>query len=364
MPRKTMDLKFPSLGVVRRYGHRPDLTQSEFGTPWCTNVRLEDILTGRLRGGSFTGIAAGTKASPVYGDRAITFSSNAILASRKGVHTDLSLIADISDISRPIPFQLSESGEVGDTVVAVIPHKDVYLLCFTATTTWVMTGDPATGSLRNISREVGIIGASAWCVNHDTVYFLSSHGLYTIAANGSGLVALSEDKIPEDLLDVVDTGCTLDYNHADRGVYVHLTGLETVSWLYDTERKGFWAFTTTTTASHVLLGPFHLGRLDAKGRVLNLHGTIAAGSDDVTWRIVTGDTAEDAADKGRAAIEESLVGQDISAYVASEGTWTSGRNHMAYPRTPAMWCCLWLYSVGTWAYEEVLLTATLSGEWR
>jgi len=363
MRRKTLDLQFPLTGVVRRFGNRDStFGKGPFPSPWGMNVRLEDSLTNRLRGGSWVAQAAGTKADPVYRDRAITFADNAITAARQGDAADTSLSTDISDTRRPILLQLSLADAVGGDVVTVVPHKDAYLLCFTAGEVWVLSGDPATGALRRVSDEIGIVGASAWCVNHDTVYFLSSHGLYSVGADGSGLAPVSEDRIPEELTGVVDAACVLDYNHADRGVYIHLT--DAPSWFYDTARQQFWPFDRSETDSHVLIGPLQLGQANSFGRVLHLHGNIAAGSADVTWRLVTGDTAEAAAANGKAAITAALAGGSYSSYVSATGTWSAGRSHRSYPRVRAAFVVLWLSSEGSWAYESSSIEATLSGNWR
>jgi len=363
MPRKVMDLQFPMAGVIRRFGFRDSTGgRGPFPSPWSMNVRLEDSLTNRLRGGSFVAQAAGTKDDPVYRDRAITFSDNAITAARQGTPADTALSTDISDTRRPILLQLSLADVVGGDVVAVVPHKDNYLLCFTADEVWVLSGDPATGSLRRVSDECGIIGASAWCVNHDTVYFLSSHGLYSIGADGSNLAPVSEDRIPEELTGVVDVDCVLDYYHADRGVYIHLTAGP--SWFYDTARQQFWPFDTLETASHVLIGPLQLGQANSYGRVLHLHGNIAAGSADVTWRLIAGDTAEAAAANGKTAITAALAGNSYASYVSASGTWSAGRSHRVYPRVRAMFVVLWLSSEGSWAYESSSMDTTLSGRWR
>jgi hypothetical protein len=363
VPIKTLDIQFPAAGVVRRWGLTTAYdSQKAYPTPWSVNVRLEDVLTKRLRGGSFTGRAAVAKASPImYRDRVLTKSGRAVLASRQGAAADFTFSADVSDTMRPIVFQCALADEQGPTVVALVPHKDAYLLCFSSSAVWVLAGDPATGSMRRISDQVGIIGASAWCVAHDTVYFLSSRGLYSVGADGSGMKAVSEDRLPEDLIGVTDATCVLDYYHADRGVYITTTGQD---WFYDTERDGFWPYTVASTDSHVLLGPIQLGQANSYGRIENLHGTTAAGSADVTWRIVPGDTAEAAAVNGKAAITADLAGTSYTEYIHAEGTWSAGRSHMAYPRTRAVWCCLWLRSEGTWAYESVAMTAMLSGGWR
>lgn len=364
MASKILDIQFPSRGVVRRIGlrHQSD-ARGPYPSPWSTNVRLEDSLTNRLRGGSFVAQAAVAKSAPVYRDRAITFSDNAITASRQGDSSDTALSTDVSDTQRPILFQLAEAADVGGNVVAVIPHKDAYLLCFTAGETWVLSGDPATGQLRRVSDQCGIVGASAWCVAHDTVYFLSSHGLYSVGADGGGLTPISDDAIPEELSGVTDATTVLDYNHADEGVYIHIPDAD-VSWFYDTSRKNFWPFDRTTTDSHVLCGPFRVGRLNQHGRVLNIQGTIAAGSADVNWRIVPGTTAEEAAANGKLAIEAAIASASYASYVHSEGVWTAGRSHMSYPRTRAVFCCLWLSSESAWAFEAASLDVVLSGKWR
>ena len=364
MPRKTLNLQFPMAGVVRRGGlRRATDHRGPFPTPWATNVRLEDGLTNRLRGGSFTGIAAASRPSEIrYRDRVLTFSGNAVTASRMGVDSDKILSADVSDTLRPALFQLSYAGATGGTVVALVSHKDLFLVGFTADETWVQQGDPHTGPRRRISDEVGIIGADAWCVANDTVYFLSSNGLYSVGADGSGLKPLSEDSIPEELTGVVDTACTLTYNHADRGVYIHLTSGD--SWFYDTARDGFWPFNTATTDSHVLIGPVRLGQVDSFGRVLRLYGVTAESSANVTWRLVPGNTAEQAAANGKAAIEAAVAGGDFSSYVHGSGTWTAGINNRAYPKNRAVYEVLWLASTGSWAYEHAVMIATLSGKWR
>lgn len=362
MPR-TIELHFPS-GVSRRLGLRASSRggRKEYVTPWSWNCRLEDGLTTRLRGGSFTGIAAGSRPSSiVYRDRTLTFSGRAVTASRVGDSTDTTLSADVSDMFRPALFQFSEAGEQGASVVALVPHKDHALFGFTATETWVQHGDPLIGPRRRISDEVGIVGADAWCVAHDTVYFLSSRGLYSVMADGSGLTAISEDVLPEDLAGVTDSSCTLTYQHSDRGVYIHKTGTD---WFYDIAREQFWPFDVSTSDSHVLIGPVKLGSVDRLGLIQTMHGIMAEESATVNWRIVPGDSAEEAASNGKLAIVADLAGNDYSSYVRGSGSWLAGRSQTSRPRVGAMWVCVWLSSAGTWAYEGCNLYIIPSGHWR
>jgi hypothetical protein len=262
---------------------------------------------------------------------------------------------------RPALFQFSEAGEQGGTVVALVPHKDQFLLGFTASETWVQQGDPHTGPRRRVSDQVGIIGANAWCVAHDTVYFLSSRGLYAVGADGSGLKALSEDVIPEDLTGVTDATCTLTYRYADRGVYIHKTGTD---WFYDTERGGFWPFDVSTTDSHVLIGPLRLGGPAGYGMVQRIHGIMAANSADVAWRLVLGDTAEAATANAKLAIEAAVAGNAYSQYVAADGTWQAGMSSTGWPRARGNWMVLWLSSTASWAYESAVVHITPFGRWR
>lgn len=360
---KTWEIRFPSLGVIRRNTQERVYSAPAYPTPWAVNCRLEDSLTNRLRGGSFTGIAAGSRPSSIiYRDRTLTFSSNAITASRQGNSSDTTLSANVSDLVRPALFQLGQADETGEDVVALIPHKDKFLLGFAAGETWVMQGDPLTGTLRNVSREVGIIGADAWCKNHDTVYFLSSHGLYSIGADGSGLKALSEDKIPEDLTGVSDAACKLTYRHADRGVYI--TRSSGVSWFFDTAREGFWPYDTGETDSHVLIGPLRIGGPNSFGLVQTTHGIMAASSATVSWAIITGDTAEEAIADGKSAITASLAGNDYQEYINASGSWDAGRSNTGWPRVRAAWAVIWLSSAGSWALESVLLETILFGKHR
>jgi len=359
---RSIDLQFPS-GVSRRMGNRASsMGRREYSCPWSWNVRLADEITSRLRGGSFAGIeAAARPSSIVYRGRTLTFSGRAVTASRVGDSTDTSLASDMSDMLRATLFQFSEAETQGSSVVALVPNEDRYLLGFTSGETWVQQGDPLSGPRQQVSDEVGIIGADAWCVAEDTVYFLSSHGLYSVGINGGGLKALSEDVLPEDLTSVSDTACTLTYQHSDRGVYIHKTGTD---WFYDTAREQFWPFDNTDTDSHLLIGPIKLGQADRMGLVQTLTGIVAQGSDEVAWRIVPGESAEEAAANGKLAIVAALAGTSYADYVKACGLWEAGRSQTARPRVSAMWVVVWLESAGDWSYEGVTMGIEPTGMWR
>lgn len=383
----TKEIVFPN-GVGRGLSFRQEVGKRErYTCPWSTNVRTEDF-TKRLRGGSWTPAAAAAQvgvfhsggyvvASPggsapgtshgadcVYRDRYIRPVSQAIYASRQGTYTDWSMSSDISDVGRPFVIQLSEAGETGGSITALIPHKDAYLLAATSSSLWSVQGDPtAEGRLQNISRDVGMVGARAWCRDHlDRYYFLSSHGLYTVSASGDGLQALSEDIIPEQLTSVADTNTVLEYDHATRGVYIHIP-TAAVSWLFETERQAFWPFKVGYTGSHVAMGPVRLNDGETYGRLLRLHGITAASSANVTWRVLVGDTAEQVSANAKTAIE-TLVAGGSPSNIQSSGTWTAGVNHRSYPRARGLFMILLLSSAGAWGWEGAVCFMEPSGKWR
>ena len=173
---------------------------------------------------------------------------------------------------------------------------------------------------------------------------------------------LSEDKIPEDLTEVDDDACTLTYQHADRGVYIHLTS--GVSWFYDTARDQFWPFDLDSTDSHLLIGPLRIGSPNYRAVLQTIHGVIASGSGTVTWRVIPGDSAEEVADNGKSAITAALAGSDFDEYYQANGAWDAGRSNTGWPRVRAAWVVLWLSSSSDWAYESVNLESIPFGRIR
>jgi hypothetical protein len=383
----TKEIQFPN-GVGRGLSFRQETGKREkYTCPWALNCRTQDFQS-RLRGGSWTPAAAATtvgvvhsggyvvatpgasapgtssNADCLYRDRFIRPVSQAIYASRQGTYTDWAMSADLSDVGRPFVIQLSEAGELGGNIKALIPHKDAYLLAATSDSLWVVQGDPtADGRMQNISRDVGMVGPRAWCRDHlDRYYFLSSKGLYTVSASGEGLQALSEDVIPEQLTGVTDAATVLEYDHATRGVYIHIP-TASVSWLFEADRQAFWPFKVGYTGSHVAIGPLLLGDGETNGRLLRMHGVTAASSVNVTWRVLVGNSAEQVSANAKAAIE-TLVTGGSPANVQGSGVWTAGVNHLSYPRARGLFMILLLSASGAWGWEGAVCVMTPSGKWR
>lgn len=335
----------------------------------------------------------------VYRDRlCISGQDNAIYMSRQGNYADWDFGVDASDQGRALAFQLSLAADVGPPPEAIIPCLDNYLLCASARTLWVVQGDPTTGSLRRVSEEIGIVGSKAWVKTDTSIVFLSQDGLYSVNADGSDLKALTPDIVPDELRNIngVTTTVSLGWDQERRAFHIYLRTAEgsDTHWLYETTTQSFWpmrlqnnhspravcrhrgelllagndGYVRKVTGdnddgaaiqSHVILGPFRLGVQGHYGRILNMHAMLANGSGRVNWRLVPGDTAEEAADNAKAAIEAFQAGTSYSSLIHPVvGNWTEGRSIMVYPRVRAVWCCVWLQSTDKWAFEGLLIDTT------
>lgn len=349
-------------------------------------------------------VPTGSTFGAVYRDRlCLSGKDNAIYMSRLGDYTDWNFGAYFDDTGRAIPFQLSLSADVGAKPTAMIACKDDYLICASDRTLWIVRGDPSTGSLERISETVGIVDSRAWCKIDDSIVFLAKDGLYQVGADGSGLSPLTTGTIPDELrsIDTSTTTVSIGYEH-DRlafHIFLRTSGGSDTHWVYELASNAFQPVRFQNThsplavcqhqgelllagsdgfirkiggddddgsniESHVILGPLQIGSRNEFGRLINMHAMLAAGSGTVTWRIVPGDTAETAADNAKLAIEAFQAGSDYSSYYHSSGTWTAGRAVMSYPRTRAVWCCLWLQSTAKWAYEGATIETMTSGKWR
>jgi hypothetical protein len=433
---KLLELRFPMAGVVRRAGYGSSAEQhaaaqsSGYGSPWSLNCRPQDVFLRRRRGGSRPGLASGGNPVPpprvrVAGNAAIAYneatgiyaqvvatsgampatfsfgdmyrgrlllaSGNGIYASRLGNVSDWDYGSNSEDGSRATVLQLSEAGEYGGDVTAIVPHKDLHLLAATTGGLWHLAGDPVTGSLRNVSRTVGMVGAKAWTKVGDAVVFMSADGVHSVSADGGKIEDLSLDKIPDELRNLDGDSVLLAYNEDEKGIYIFVEGGD-YHWFYDLVAGGFWPMTletvpnkaavvdgvlrlahdelpmtigaTESITSHVLIGPLRLGSPNDFGMIQNLHGMLSAESGAVTWRIVAGDTAEDAVENGKAAIAAFQAGSSYAGYVKADGIWAAGRSFTEYPRVCAMWACLWLQSLEPWAYEGVTMETMQAGRWR
>lgn len=348
-------------------------------------------------------VPAGMPLVCLYRDRVFLSGSDHVwYASRQGDPSDWDLAGDMNDVGRAVAGQVDRAGRIGDAITAMIAYGDSHMLFASRNGLWMLRGDPTDGSMIQVSNEIGVLSPSAWVRSPDgTVAFLSADGVY-VSASGSAdhPRRWSEERVPDGLRNVDPDGnsIVMGYDPRGRGFHLFITptdGSAGSQWWLDFDNKAIWPvhlsldhepvaaarmqgaagmsdavfacrdgylrrFSDTAAqddglnvSSHVLIGPFPLTGSDTIDAVLNeLHGTLADNTAPVTWRVVMGLSAEDAADKAAAGISAALAGQNPSG-VSASGVWDSMRNRVSRPRARGPWAVVWLSSIGRWAYESV-----------
>jgi len=258
------------------------------------------------------------------------------------------------------------------------------------------------------------VSSRAWCkiedarvgdaLIRDGIAFLSETGLFLVSPGGDGLMEISSKRMPEELIDIADTTTIrMVYAPDQQGIYIFLTPASGsgTHFFFDLGEKSFWpdawqeahqpldavlyagdVLTVgsdgylrkidgddddgTAIQSHVLIGPLRTAAPGTFGRVQSLRAALGETSGAVTWRIVDGDTAEDAAENAKTAIGLYQAGDTTGAgqYVAASGDLLAGRNTIVYPRIRAEWIVIWLQATTKWAYETLILETELSGRVR
>lgn len=470
MARINKTLSFPSGGVVRRENYREQ--NRPYSAPWAVNVRGVDVLESRNRGGSRPGLTAlavstqttgtflwpegtvmqwpssptidyatdelitvtspaGTIVSPatlltavakvgtvpasytiscVYRDRLILGAGALWYASRMGDHEDWNYGADMDDTARAVFGTVALAGvTTGNSITALIPFRDKALIIATRNSLHILEGDPATGNLRTIDENIGIISSCAWAIGGEMIAFLSNDGVY-IGGIGQKPNRFSSLLIPANLKNVLYSSTStisMVYDAGTNGFYLFITPSSGTGQHYfiDVDNKAIWPIVfgysdhqpvaatvlkitassldpvviksrsggwlkiddSATTdnggiiQSHVLIGPVRLTSDDTKDAILNeLHGIMGTGSATVTWRIVMGDSAEVAVDNAVSDMNLVLAGS-ATQYVVASGTWAAARNYVAHPRARGTWMVVWLSASSKWAYESVTLVAEQLG---
>jgi hypothetical protein len=314
--------------------------------------------------------------------------------SRQGVPTDFDFGAVESDTGRAVAGTSSDTDQLGQPITAFAPMSRDYLAMGCASSLWMMAGDPAAGgSFVNLSRSVGIIGPSAWCVTPEGILvFLSSLGVY-VASPGSTPMAISKAPLPRELFNVNPADCVVQmaYDAYDEGVYIFLTPVDggtITSWFIDWESRSFWPSTYyeahqptaifshdkfvgsgsrvmmggsdgyirrhsssagnddgETVNSYVYYGPIRLGGLMNEGTIDILQAVLGESSNPVGWQIRVGDTGETSLDRE----------------VFASGEWGAGRNPPDRPRVRGASCNIKLFSSKYWTIEEMVMVRSTRG---
>ena len=106
--------------------------------------------------------------------------------SRQGDPYDWLYGTDYEDYARAVAGEVSEAGAIAKPITAQIIFSDDLIVWGCRDEIWVCRGDPAYGGqITNVSRMVGIIDSTAWCLGPSgEAYALSEGGLIIINPDG------------------------------------------------------------------------------------------------------------------------------------------------------------------------------------
>lgn len=347
-----------------------------------------------------------------YRDRIVLAgSSQAVYCSRLGAPTDWDYGAALEDTGGAIVLQTGFSGRMGFTLTALIPVDDEHLVLASSNELWVLYGDPVTGRLRNVSEEIGVVAPGAWAMSPDGLLaFLSNDGVYVWqAGSGQHPTRFSEERVPDELREVDTTSNTVSmaYDPNERGFHLFVTPSSGngTHWWIDFDNKALWPQLLVATqqplsvalmseaglgnvvlgskdnylryfvdgvvtddgqtlTSHVLIGPVRIAADDVRDALLaEIHGVMDELGGTVTWRVVMGRSASEAAEAAKADLDAVVGGGDPSN-VSASGTWTEGRGYVSRPRSRGAWLVIWLSSDNKWSFEVVAIVARQLGRHR
>lgn len=311
---------------------------------------IADTLTNLTAGTDLGQVPTSCPCIAVWRDRLVLagglYSPNIWYMSRQGDPTDWDYGADDTDVQRAVAGNTALAGQVGEPIVAVVPHTDDYLVFGCRTSLWVLRGDPAYGgTINQLSQEIGIVGRGAWCRGPNAeLVFLSRDGLYMLGPGADSFPeSISREKLPQELRDVDPEMHTamLAYDTQNRGVHIFVSGFllrNRYHYFFHWETKSFWpvslydshepfsllAYNAADASSaavilgcydgyirrfrlsmpnddgqsftsYVTYGPIRLGNSDYRdGQVRELSATLGAESGSVTWGLYAGDGHETA----------------------------------------------------------------------
>lgn len=153
--------------------------------------------------------------------------------SRVGDYTDWDYSQE--DVAAAVSGNDADAGKIGDTITALIPFSDDYMVMGCSDSVWLMRGDPKSGGrIDNLTRGGGIVGPQAWARDAEgSIYYLTHCDLMRIAPGGAVPESISEDKVQHTLSQI------------DFSVY-------TARLAWDQQNKGLWIFLTQATSSAVV----------------------------------------------------------------------------------------------------------------
>lgn len=277
-----------------------------------------------------------------------------------------------NDAQSPVRGNDADAGEIGDIIVAGISYKDDFMIHACANNIWYLAGNAAEGgTINELSLTAGILGKKAWCWDkRDDLYIMGTTGLLRIPRDFGTPENLTETTYPDFIKDLAFNSSihaiTMGYDRNRDGILISKTTLATGAnscWWYDFKTKGlfpetypaacgfytqFWyesidpaytgllfgctdgyiriadedaedddiGLTDTAISSYVTFGPLKLASESREGIIYSLVGFTAGGgsggteadSDDITYKIFSGRSAGDVAEKIEANVNPRVSG--------------------------------------------------------
>jgi len=132
---------------------------------------------------------------------------------------------------------------VGDTITAVVPLQNDYLLMASRHSLFLFSGDPmAGGTMDVLSEDVGIHSRFSWCIDdRRTVYFSNGHDVFFFNTT-EGLQELSSGVVPDMFKEIEQPyDIAMSFDPDNKGVYAIQSGVQdSRMWFFDFRTAGIF----------------------------------------------------------------------------------------------------------------------------
>ncbi len=167
-----------------------------------------------------------------------------LYSSRVGDGKDWEASAPASDTGAAYITDNEAEGLLRGNIQAVIPHTDDTMLVCCGHGITAFHGHLRNGGITEDFSDRVVLGPTSWCKGpDDTTYFLTTEGLYALAATpGARPVPLSHEKIPQEfdwaIEDLSDVQVTMVYDPGHECIHIYHRG-NNEAWFYDVSSNGF-----------------------------------------------------------------------------------------------------------------------------
>lgn len=172
------------------------------------------------------------------------------------VNRPFNFIYSATDPLTAVAGHNTTAGEIGDTVEALVPYGDSFLVFGCSSSVHVLDGDPAfSGSIEAKSDEIGFYGSKAWCKDAQyNLYFFGTNGIYKMAAGAGRPANMSEMHLPNLIsdwaLDKATKRVVMVYDSERDGILICNTTLASgvnLNYFYSFKTQGFYPETYPST---------------------------------------------------------------------------------------------------------------------